>query len=101
MDLLIDNENLADMTPVQFTGDELLMFKGEKPEHEEALDLIRRMRLPLKPPYPDEVIFNYGAIQFLQEVWRVLETRGTRNPGRIWHRRRLALTCQIARAYGI
>ena len=40
VDLLIDNENLADMTPVQFTGDELLMFKGENPQHEEALDLI-------------------------------------------------------------
>ncbi|MEX2491359.1 MAG: methyltransferase domain-containing protein [Nitrospirales bacterium] len=76
VDLLIDNENLADMTPVQFSGDELLMFKGENPQHEEALDLIRRMRLPLRPPYPDEVIFNYGALQFLQEVWRVLKPGG-------------------------
>ncbi|HNP61900.1 MAG TPA: class I SAM-dependent methyltransferase, partial [Nitrospirales bacterium] len=76
VDLLIDNENLADMTPIQFTGDELLTFKGENPLHDEALDLIRRMRLPLRPPFPDEVIFNYGAIQFLQEVWRVLKPGG-------------------------
>jgi SAM-dependent methyltransferase len=76
VDLLIDNENLADMTPVQFSSEELLTFKGANPLHEDALNLIRRMRLPLRPPFPDEVIFNYGAIQFLQEVWRVLKPGG-------------------------
>jgi len=76
VDLLIDNENLADMTPVQFTAEELMTFKGANPLHDEALDFIRRMRLPLMPPFPDEVIFNYGAIQFLQEVWRVLKPGG-------------------------
>ncbi len=76
VDLIIDNENLADMTPVQFSEDELLSFKGNNPLHDEALNLIRRMRLPLIPPFPDEVIFNYGAIMFLQEVWRVLKPGG-------------------------
>jgi ubiquinone/menaquinone biosynthesis C-methylase UbiE len=76
VDLIIDNENLADMTPVQFTEEELLTFKGANPLHDEALNLIRRMRLPLIPPFPDEVIFNYGAIQFLQEAWRVLKPGG-------------------------
>jgi ubiquinone/menaquinone biosynthesis C-methylase UbiE len=76
VDLIIDNENLADMTPVQFSGEELLSFRGDNPLHEDALQLIRRMRLSLMPPFPDEVIFNYGAIMFLQEVWRVLKPGG-------------------------
>jgi ubiquinone/menaquinone biosynthesis C-methylase UbiE len=76
VDLLIDNENLADMTPVQFTAEEILTLKGANPLHDDALNLIRRMRLPLAPPFPDEVIFNYGAIQFLEEVWRVLKPGG-------------------------
>lgn len=76
VDLLIDNENLADMTPVQFTAEELLTYKGANPLHDEALNLIRRMRLPLAPPFPEEMIFNYGAIQFLQETWRILKPGG-------------------------
>ncbi|MCA9477143.1 MAG: class I SAM-dependent methyltransferase, partial [Nitrospira sp.] len=76
VDLIIDNENLADMTPVHLSEEELLTCKGATPQHDDALHLIRRMRLPLIPPFPDEVIFNYGAMQFLQEAWRVLKPGG-------------------------
>ena len=76
VDLIIDNENLADMTPVQLTADELKSGKGSTPQHQEALDLIRQLRLTLDTPFPSEVIFNYGAIMFLMEVWRVLRPGG-------------------------
>lgn len=76
LDLVIDNENLADMTPIQFTKDELESGQGSTPEHQEALDLIRRLRLSLDKPYPDEVTFNFGAITFLMELWRVLKPGG-------------------------
>lgn len=76
VDLVIDNENLADMTPVHFSRDELESFKGATPEHQEALDLIRQMRLTLDMPYPEEAIFNVGAIKFVMELWRVLKPGG-------------------------
>lgn len=76
VDLVIDNENLADMTPTQLTKEELESGKGVTPEHEEAIDLIRRLRLSLDQPFPDEVIFNSGAIKFLMELWRVIKPGG-------------------------
>ena len=75
VDLVIDNENLADMTPIQLTAEELESGQGTTPPHQEALDLIRRLRLTLDKPLPAEVIFNYGAIAFLMEVWRVFAAR--------------------------
>jgi len=76
IDLIIDNENLADMTPVHLTAAELESHKGSTPQHQAALDLIRRLHLPLDKPFPNEVIFNYGALSFLMEVWRVLKPGG-------------------------
>ena len=75
-DLVIDNENLADMTPVQLTAAELETGQGSNPQHQAALDLIRQLRLPLDKPFPSEVIFNYGPITFLMELWRVLKPGG-------------------------
>lgn len=76
VDLVIDNENLADMTPIHFTKKELESGKGDSEEHQRGLDLIQQLRLNLDTPYPDEAIFNYGAIQFLMELWRVLKPGG-------------------------
>ena len=76
VDLVIDNENLADMTPVHLSREELETRKGTTSEHQECLDLIQQLRLNLDTPYPDEAIFNYGAIQFLHELWRVLKPGG-------------------------
>ena len=47
VDLVIDNENMADMTPVKLTRKELLDGTGDTPQHQEALDWIRRVRLQL------------------------------------------------------
>ncbi|MCA9471363.1 MAG: class I SAM-dependent methyltransferase [Nitrospirales bacterium] len=76
VDLIIDNENLADMTPVQLTAKELETHEGTTPQHQAALDLIRRLHLPLDTPFPDEIIFNFGALSFLMEAWRVLKPGG-------------------------
>ena len=76
VDLLIDNENMADMTPVQLTKAELTEGHGETSQHQEALDWIRRIRLPLEEDLPDSCIFNLGPIRFLEEVWRVLAPGG-------------------------
>lgn len=76
VDLVIDNENLADMTPIQFSKEELESGQGITSEHQEGLDLIRRLRLNLDTPFPDEAIFNFGAIQFVMELWRVLKPGG-------------------------
>jgi len=76
VDLVIDNENLADMTPVQLTKREVAAGRGDTPAHQEALDWIRRIRLPLEPDLPDEFIFNLGPIRFLAELWRVLKPGG-------------------------
>lgn len=76
VDLVIDNENLADMTPVQLAKREIETGKGDTPLHQEALDWIRRIRLPLEPDLPDEVMFNLGPIRFLSELWRVLKPGG-------------------------
>ena len=76
VDLVIDNENLADMTPTHFTKEELESGQGATPEHQRALDLIRRLRLNLDRPFPGEAIFNFGAIEFLTELWRVLKPGG-------------------------
>lgn len=76
VDLVIDNENLADMTPVHLSKEELETRKGTTPEHQQCLDLIQKLRLNLDTPYPDEAIFNYGTIQFLHELWRVLKPGG-------------------------
>ena len=76
VDLIIDNENLADMTPVELTRRELEADKGDTPLHQEALDWIRRMRLPLGSDVPESFIFNLGPIRFLSELWRVLKPGG-------------------------
>ncbi len=76
VDLVIDNENLADMTPVELTRRELEADKGEAPLHQEALDYIRRMKLPLGTDIPETFIFNLGPIRFLSELWRVLKPGG-------------------------
>ena len=76
VDLVIDNENMADMTPVRLTRQELLTHKGETEQHQEALDWIRRLRLPIEPQPPDDVIFNLGPIRFVAELWRVLKPGG-------------------------
>jgi SAM-dependent methyltransferase len=76
VDLVIDNENMADMTPVKLTKHELLSGTGVTPQHQEALDWIRRVRLPLGDDLPDDVIFNLGPFRFVAELWRVLKPGG-------------------------
>ncbi len=76
VDVLIDNENMADMTPAQLRGPEIAEGRGDTPQHQEALDWIKRLRLPLGSDLPDSVIFNLGPIRFLAEVWRVLKPGG-------------------------
>jgi ubiquinone/menaquinone biosynthesis C-methylase UbiE len=76
IDLIIDNENLADMTPVKLTRGELASGQGRSPLHQEALDWIRRLRLPFDQDVPDEWMFNLGPLRFLAEVWRVLKPGG-------------------------
>ncbi|RMH36484.1 MAG: class I SAM-dependent methyltransferase [Nitrospirae bacterium] len=76
VDLLIDNENLADMTPVHLTVEELTSGTSQQARHQRALDLIRHLRLPLDTPVPETVILNEGALRFLMEIWRVLKPGG-------------------------
>jgi ubiquinone/menaquinone biosynthesis C-methylase UbiE len=76
VDLVIDNENLADLTPVLLTRQETATQRGTTALHQEALDWIRRLRLPLDPDLPEEFIFNLGPVRFLSEVWRVLRPGG-------------------------
>jgi SAM-dependent methyltransferase len=75
VDLVIDNENLADMTPVQLTPREVETGRSDQPLHQEALDWIRRTRLPLGD-VPDSFVFNLGPFRFLAELWRVLRPGG-------------------------
>ncbi|MBI4401436.1 MAG: class I SAM-dependent methyltransferase [Nitrospirae bacterium] len=76
VDLVIDNENLADMTPVRLSRHEVASGKGATPLHQEAVDWIRRLRLPLGHDLPAEFIFNLGPLRFLAELWRVLKPGG-------------------------
>ena len=76
IDLVIDNENMADMTPVKLSKKELQSGTGDTARHQEALDWIRRARLPLDREIPEEVIFNLGPIRFVAELWRVLKPGG-------------------------
>ncbi|NJN70903.1 MAG: class I SAM-dependent methyltransferase [Nitrospira sp.] len=76
VDLVIDNENMADMTPVQLSRNELTSGIGDTPQHQEALDWIRRLRLPIEADLPESVIFNLGPIRFVAELWRVLKPGG-------------------------
>ena len=76
VDLVIDNENMADMTPVKLTRRELLDGTGDRPQHQEALDWIRRVRLPLGTDLPEDVIFNLGPFRFVAELWRVMKPGG-------------------------
>ena len=76
VDLVIDNENLADMTPIRLSKEELDARVGKTPEHQHCLDLIHKLRLNLDAPYPDDAIVNSGAMHFLMELWRVLRPGG-------------------------
>jgi ubiquinone/menaquinone biosynthesis C-methylase UbiE len=76
VDLVIDNENMADMTPVLLDRQELTSGAGNTPQHQEALDWIRRLRLPIETDLPDSIIFNLGPIRFVTELWRVLKPGG-------------------------
>ncbi len=76
IDLVIDNENMADMTPVQLNRNEVTSGIGTTPQHQEALDWIRRLRLPIETDLPESVIFNLGPIRFVAELWRVLKPGG-------------------------
>lgn len=76
VDLVIDNENMADMTPVKLTSREIRAGTGDTPQHQEALEWIRRLRLQLGAELPDDVIFNLGPLRFVAELWRVLKPGG-------------------------
>lgn len=76
IDLVIDNENLADMTPVQLSHAEVESHHGNTSLHQEAVEWIRRLRLPLGSDLPSEFMFNLGPIRFLAELWRVLKPGG-------------------------
>ena len=76
VDLVIDNKNMTDMTPVKLTGKELLDGTGDAPQHQEALDWIRRVRLPLGTDLPEDAIFNLGPFRFVAKLWRVLKPGG-------------------------
>jgi SAM-dependent methyltransferase len=67
---------MADMTPVQLSRNELESGVGDTPQHQEALDWIRRLRLPIEADLPESVIFNLGPIRFVAELWRVLKPGG-------------------------
>ena len=64
------------LTPCVPEDHELLTNKGETEQHQEALDWIRRLRLPIEANPPDDVIFNLGPIRFVAELWRVLKPGG-------------------------
>lgn len=76
VDMVIDNENLADMTPVELTRREVEAGKGDSPLHQEALDWLGKMRLNLGPDIPEKFLFNLGPVRFLSELWRVLKPGG-------------------------
>jgi ubiquinone/menaquinone biosynthesis C-methylase UbiE len=76
IDLVVDNENLADMTPVKLTRREVESGKGDSPLHQEAVDWIRRAKLSLGAEVPEEFIFNLGPVRFVAELWRVLKPGG-------------------------
>jgi SAM-dependent methyltransferase len=76
VDLVISNENMADMTPVKLTRQEVESGKGDTPVHQEGLDWIRRLGLALGNGMPAEFMFNLGPLRFLSETWRVLKPGG-------------------------
>src|SRR5437867_3814841 len=76
IDLAVDNENLADMTPVKLTRREVETGKGASPLHQEALEWIRRAKLSLGAEVPEDFIFNLGPVRFVAELWRVLKPGG-------------------------
>ena len=76
VDLIIDNENLADMTPVQLTRAEVESGRSTNPLNHSALEWIRRLHLPLDHDMPDTVLFNLGPLRFVAELWRVLRPGG-------------------------
>ncbi len=76
VDLVVDNENLADMTPVKLTRREVETGKGVSPLHQEALDWVRRATLSLGAEIPEDFIFNLGPVRFVAELWRVLKPGG-------------------------
>src|SRR2546428_580823 len=76
LDLAVDNENLADMTPVKLTRREGETGKGASPLHQDALAWIRRAKLSLGAEVPEDFIFNLGPVRFVAELWRVLKPGG-------------------------
>lgn len=76
VDLVISNENMADMTPVKLTCREVEEGRGQTPIHQEAIEWINRLGLSWEEGLPDEFIFNLGAFRFVKEIWRVLRPGG-------------------------
>ena len=97
IDLVIDNENMADMTPVKLTRKELAEEQRRTPSS------IRKRWIgsggsgfPSKRILPEDVIFNLGPIRFLAEAVAGFEARRTCLSDGIRHRRRLAGAGQTA-----
>ena len=76
VDLVVSNENMADMTPVRLTRREVKSGQCETAAHQESLEWIRRLELSWEGGIPEECIFNLGALRFVKEVWRVLKPGG-------------------------
>ena len=101
VDLVIDNENMADMTPVKLTRNEFFRGTGDTATTSGSIGLDQARALPMGMDLPEDVIFNLGPFRFIAELWRVFKPGGQGVPDRIRDRRRLACAGQTARPYRI